>query len=125
MPVDLASIPLFVCAGSVIPLGGEVPRAEQRYDKTRTWNIYPPQSGPIEADFFEDDGISVLGAPRLHTIVTGGADRDHINIAWQHSGQFKPLFKEITLTLPGHENRQLSVNGTKTQHNAAHSLFIP
>ncbi len=125
VPVDLASIPLFVRAGSIIPLGGEVPRAEQRYDKTRTWNIYPPQSGPIEADFFEDDGISVLGAPRLHTIVTGGADRDHINIAWQHSGQFKPLFKEITLTLPGHENRQLSVNGTKTQHNAAHSLFIP
>ena len=125
VPVHLGSIPLFVRAGAVIPFGGAVPRAEQHYDKARIWSIYPPPSGPIEAHFYEDDGRSVVGAPSLQTAVTGSANRDQINIAWQHSGQFKPLFKKITLTLPEHENRRLFVNGVKAQNNAAHSLFIP
>ncbi len=54
----LETIPLFVRAGSVVPLGPEMDWVGQKTADPVTFEIYPDDHGEARASLFEDDGIS-------------------------------------------------------------------
>jgi alpha-glucosidase/alpha-D-xyloside xylohydrolase len=55
-PVDLATIPLYVRAGSIIPFGPVKQYASQKVDQPLSLSIYP--GGDASFMLYEDDGIS-------------------------------------------------------------------
>jgi len=55
-PVDLATLPLYVRAGAIVPLGPVKEYTEQQVDAPLELRIYPGQDGRF--DLYEDDGRS-------------------------------------------------------------------
>ncbi|HEV2351581.1 MAG TPA: TIM-barrel domain-containing protein [Terriglobia bacterium] len=55
-PVDLATLPLFVRAGAIIPTGPVKQYATEKVDEPATLTIYPGRDG--EFKLYEDDGLT-------------------------------------------------------------------
>ena len=55
-PVDLATMPLYVRAGAVLPMGPIKQAATRQSDEPFTMTVYPGADG--ELAFYEDDGLS-------------------------------------------------------------------
>jgi alpha-glucosidase/alpha-D-xyloside xylohydrolase len=55
-PVDLETLPLYVRAGAIIPLGPIKQYTSERVESPLTFQIYPGESGAFT--LYEDDGIS-------------------------------------------------------------------
>jgi len=55
-PVDLATIPLYVRAGSILPLGPVKQYADEKVDEPLSILVYPDQDASFL--YYEDDGIS-------------------------------------------------------------------
>jgi len=55
-PVDLATLPLYVRAGAVLPMGPAKQTATERTDGLLTLTVYPGADG--ELTLYEDDGVS-------------------------------------------------------------------
>ncbi|HEV2424706.1 MAG TPA: TIM-barrel domain-containing protein [Terriglobia bacterium] len=55
-PVDLATLPLFVRAGAVLPTGPVRQYAAENHDEPLRFTVYPGAEGAF--DLYEDDGVS-------------------------------------------------------------------
>lgn len=114
MPVTLETMPLFVRAGSVIPLGDPVDRADVAHDTARTLAVFPHKgAGEATSVEYEDDGISI-DAPKNDfrlSIYRLASRADEISLDWSAKGSFTPNYSEVTFVLPEGEKRALKVNG--------------
>jgi len=109
--VDLASMPLFVRAGAVLPLSKGADRADPKADTGRILALFPAQGAATGGGMlFEDDGQSV-DAPYslLKFSMTGTGET--IDLDWQQAGQGAPILETATVIVPKGESRSLTVKG--------------
>ena len=116
VPVDLASIPLFVRAGCVIPLEIGADRADVGAAKGLELAVFPvPGSGCSDSVMFEDDGESQNGPQCITNFaLTQTAGSVTLNIT--HSGQRAPHYPKARILLPQGETRPLIVAGNTVPH---------
>ena len=116
LDVDLASIPLFVRAGAVLPLSSGVDRSGSVAGQMRELVIYPrkgSQSQPSISSLYEDavDNIDALdGAHRLTQLTLTEQD-DALSLTLSHSGSFDPELAGCKVSVCGDDPRPLFVNG--------------
>ncbi|WP_116133974.1 TIM-barrel domain-containing protein [Tropicimonas sp. IMCC34043] len=109
--VDLASIPLFVRAGAVLPLSAGASRAAPEADTGRVLALFPaPGAGSGGGLLYEDDGVSEGGPSSLLDFTLTGTASD-LTLDWQQKGTGAPALAKATLILPAGEARPLSVRG--------------
>ena len=114
LPVDLGSMPLFVRAGTAIPLSEGAPRASARADTTRRIAVFPAQAGHVgHAALYEDDGVSVdaLAGRNWQLAIEIRSGEDAIDLVLTGKGPFRPFWDVLDFTLPAGETRPLRVNG--------------
>jgi alpha-glucosidase len=99
-PAPLETIPLFVRAGTVLPLGEIGPSVEQRPDKFLRLHVYPlTEDGEAVSWLYEDAGEG-FGAQRVSRFVMRRAG-DRLEVAWERDGDYHPPYEHIALTLNG------------------------
>ena len=54
----LETVPMFVRAGAIIPLGPEMNYVGEKTIKPMTFMIHPDENGQAETTLYEDDGVS-------------------------------------------------------------------
>lgn len=107
VPVDLASIPLFVRGGAVIPMSEGTKRAASNAEFARHLALFPSRgSAETTSQLYEDDGISVDG-PWCVTHLTLISNADSLRLIASREGSDAPTFSEATLSLPAGERRNL------------------
>ncbi|WP_029010215.1 TIM-barrel domain-containing protein [Azospirillum halopraeferens] len=117
LPVDLATIPLFVRAGAVLPLAEGLTRADSARDVQRTWALFPaPGQAVTESLEYADDGVSAAALAGDHRLTRFTLDGDGaaLRLVWTASGPYRPAHDGATVWLPAGEGRPLSVNGRPT-----------
>ena len=99
-PASLETIPLFVRAGTVLPLGEIGPSVEQRPDKFLRLHVYPlTEDGESVSWLYEDAGEG-FGAQRVSRFVMRRTG-DRLEITWERTGDYRPPYEHIALTLNG------------------------
>lgn len=112
--VDLGSMPLFVRAGSVIPMAEGLNRADPSRDVSRTFAVFPaPGARQSSSLQYQDDGTAVdaLAGNHCLTRMRLEGDGDTVTLDWSSAGHFRPAYESVTVILPGGEDRSLIVNG--------------
>ncbi|MEJ5310310.1 MAG: TIM-barrel domain-containing protein [Anaerolineae bacterium] len=109
---SLETLPLFVRAGTVLPMGEFGPSVEQRVQKFLRLNVYP-LAGPGEAvsELYEDAGEGFgyrQGEYRLNQFMLRQTD-DRLTIRWTREGNYTPPYEHIELTLNGLKRAPRSV----------------
>ncbi len=110
--VSLETLPLFVRAGSVLPMGEFGPSVEQRLQKFLRLSVYP-LAGPGEAvsELYEDAGEGFgyrQGDYRLNRFALRQTD-ERLTITWTREGDFTPPYEHVELTLNGLKRAPRSV----------------
>ncbi len=109
--VDLASMPLFVRAGTVLPLSAGASRADPAADSGRVLALFPaPEDGTGGGVLFEDDGVTVDAPYSLLNFSLSGHD-DTLDLTWQQTGSTGPVLDKATFTLPKGDRRSVTVRG--------------
>ena len=100
----LETIPLFVRAGTVLPMGEYGPSVEQRVQKFLQLGIYPlAEPGESANELYEDDG-ETLGYRHGESCLNHFALRqtkEKLTLTWTHEGRYEPPYEHIELTLHG------------------------
>jgi len=109
---SLETLPLFVRAGTVLPMGEYGPSVEQRVQKFLRLSVYP-LAGPGEAvsELYEDAGEGFTyreGDYRLNRFTLRQTD-DRLTVTWEREGDFTPPYEHIELTLNGLKRAPRSV----------------
>ena len=109
-PVKLDTIPLFVRAGAVIPLGHGATRATVNAETRRECMVFPlAGDGASESWLFEDDGESESSPYSLLSMNLVRQDAHHYLHVTQH-GNRAPTFATARLHIVG-EVTTVSVDG--------------
>ncbi len=114
IPVDLASMPLFVRAGAILPLAGALDRADPALDRERTFAAFPGSGGEATTGMaYGDDGDSVEALSGRHCLTRFSlvGDDQTVRLDWQVSGTWRPAYQSVRISLPAQETRRLVVNG--------------
>ncbi|OUS37801.1 alpha-glucosidase [Rhodobacterales bacterium 56_14_T64] len=116
VPVELASIPLFVRAGCVIPLEVGAERADVGAANGLELAVFPvPGSSSNESVMFEDDGESQNGTQGITKFaLTQTAETVTLDIT--HSGQRVSHYPKARILLPQGETRPLIAAGKTVSH---------
>lgn len=112
----LERIPLFVKAGSVIPMSGRMAYSKPEADTIREFAIYPlKQTGEVQTSIYDDDGLTYRyrNGEYLQLNITLRSTQETVYIDIHKQGYWKPAYRAIKLTLPANETRQLIVNGNE------------
>jgi len=116
VPVTLASIPLFVRAGAILPLSDEpfetAPAAST--EGRRIMALFPaPGKAEITSWFFEDDGgtNAALNGDYCLAALHLSSDSRTLQLRWDHIGRYRPPREEVEFVLPIGERRTLLVGG--------------
>lgn len=100
----LETLPLFVRAGSVLPLGEIGPSVEQRPDKFLRLNVYVPEvDGETVSWLYEDAGEGFgyrEGVQRVSRFVLRRAG-NRLTLDWEREGAYTPPYEHIALTFHG------------------------
>lgn len=110
----LERIPLFVKAGSVIPMSERMAYTKPEADTTREFAIYPLiQDGEVKVSIFDDDGLTYQyqQGEYLQLDITLRSTQDSVYMDIQKQGNWIPAYKAIKFTLPANETRKFVVNG--------------
>lgn len=112
IPVTLASIPLFVRAGAVLPLSVGANRATPRAEQARECVVYPaPGTFSCHSQCYDDDGETDRALAGQHCLtsfrVTGSDEALHMDITC--SGQAPPPHPTLRLLLATDDPRPLIV----------------
>jgi alpha-glucosidase len=107
-PFDVAApleiLPLFVRAGSVLPLGEIGPTVERRPDKFLRLDVYPlTGEGTSISWLYEDGGTGVAyreGERRISRLVQRRSGKG-LEVVWEKEGAFRPPYEHVALTLHG------------------------
>jgi len=125
----LERIPLFVRAGSLIPMGKVMRHVDAEPDDVRQVFVFPhPAAGRGEFTLIEDDGRT-LGYQRgeySEVRLKVAATSDHISLQAARRGNFHLPYNQIEYILPPNEARPVIVNGeTWTDaHGRLHALAL-
>ncbi len=110
----LERTPLFVKAGSVIPMSERMAYTKPEADTTREFAIYPlKQDGEVKVSIFDDDGLTYQyqQGEYLQLDITLRSTQDSVYMDIQKQGNWIPAYKVIKFTLPANETRKFLVNG--------------
>jgi alpha-glucosidase len=113
LPVGLGSMPLFVRAGTALPLSQGAARAKPDSDLTRRIALFPaPGAFTDSALLYEDDGVSAdaLTGNNWQLRIETRADAQVIDVTIAARGPFRPFWPALEFTLPDAETRALRVN---------------
>ncbi len=115
IPVTLASIPLFVRAGAVLPLSVGANRASPRAEQAREFVVYPaPGAFSCDSQCYDDDGETDRALAGLHCLtsfhVTGSNEALHMDITY--SGQSPPPHSTLRMLLATDDPRSLILGET-------------
>ena len=120
----LEKIPLFIKAGSIIPLSGKKLK-NTLHNNHRELLIMPfLDKGNIESTIFDDDGCSFdyLQDQYFELIITMKCMKNTIELNVSRKGGFVPEYNEIIFRLPIEEQRELIIN--KASRNRINILEI-
>ncbi|MCB9450427.1 MAG: DUF5110 domain-containing protein [Anaerolineaceae bacterium] len=116
--VTLETIPLFVRAGGIIPMGKPVRYVGDGVDDRREVYLFPhPEHGSSSFDLIEDDGITLDYQRGMVTVVRIQltAKPDSITLSVSSSPGHYPLpYGEITFILPAGETRPVRIAGQES-----------
>lgn len=114
LPVTLASMPLFVRGGAVLPLADDLNRAQAARDTSRTYALFPaPGTATGVSLEYGDDGFAVDALDGNHALVrlalTSTASEIRLDVS--RSGRHDPAWADASFVLPSGETRPLILNG--------------
>ncbi len=110
----LEKIPLFVKAGSIIPVSAREAYIDSQNDTYRELMVFPfIKDGETSNTIFDDDGESFKyrNNEYLQLVVKLHCTNTNIYIDIHKQGNWIPSYKELKITLPNNEKRQLIING--------------
>lgn len=113
VPTPLEKIPLFIKAGSILPLS-KTQLKNTLHDNQRELLIMPLlDKGHTTVTLFDDDGVSFdyLKDNYFSLNLNMQCTDNTIELTINKSGNFIPEYNEISLTLPFGEKRELIING--------------
>jgi alpha-glucosidase len=96
----LETVPLFVRAGAIIPMGPEMNYVGEKPADPLTFTIYPDREGKAQASLYEDDGVSPAyldGAYRRTNITY---ENGEISVS-APTGNYQPGARKLVFTLRG------------------------
>ena len=98
LKTTISSIPLFVRAGSIIPVGAEITAIADRDWSSLELRVYPGQDGSFT--LYEDDGETYAYEQGQYAeIPMNWNDRKHTLTIGRRSGQFEGMLQERTFTV--------------------------
>lgn len=114
LPVDLGTMPLFLRAGAILPLGRGASRAHPAAETARDLALFPvPGEGSATGMLYEDDGVSADAPYNLLAFSLDG-DADTLTLRWDQQGNAAPNLARARVILPASERRPLVVGGKVT-----------
>lgn len=110
----LERLPLLVRAGAALPHSARITHVKASADDVRELKVYPLQgTGVSNGSLFEDDGES-WGYKNGNALWLNWEIRctaDEIHVTFSRKGDYQPAWKEMKLSLPAGEKRQLLIDG--------------
>ena len=122
----LGKLPLFVRAGTVIPVSDRLANVDASADGSRALRIYPfAGSGTRTLTVFDDDGLSPLGEGpgTLLSTLALTCDENAIRLDVSHEGDYRPAYTKLRVEIPTGDPRPLFVDGKRTAHGETAPLF--
>lgn len=110
----LEKIPLFVKAGAIIPMSAREAYVDPQKDTYRELMVFPfIKVGEAINTIYDDDGESFRyqNNEYLQLMVKLRCSETNIYIDIHKQGNWIPAYKELRITLPNNETRQLVING--------------
>jgi alpha-glucosidase len=98
----LETVPMFVRAGAIIPLGPELKYVGEKPVDPITFNIYPDSNGSASTTLYEDDGVSPAykqGAFRLTTVNARRAGVGYVVTTSAPASQFQPGSRRLVFVI--------------------------
>ena len=114
VPVTRASIPVFVKAGSILPLGADRQSTAQQVDGEMTLRVYP--GGDAAFTLYEDEGINYhYEQGRYSTILMTWNDTKRTLTLSGRQGSFDGMLNERTfhVVLPDGTKKTVTYQGRK------------
>ncbi|WP_439235138.1 TIM-barrel domain-containing protein [Lonepinella koalarum] len=114
----LERIPLFVKAGSIIPMTERTAYTNSRLDNSRELVIFPfAKNGQAESTIFDDDGETFQYQQNkfLQLVLKLTCDKDKISLTIHKKGDWQPAYTDLKISLPVGEKRTLIINDNLCQ----------
>ncbi|WP_105639935.1 glycoside hydrolase family 31 protein [Cronobacter dublinensis] len=117
LDAPLERLPLLVRAGAGLPLSERVRHVDAQRDDTRELKLFPvPGNGQASGLVFEDDGES-WGYQDGNALWVNWQMRctaEAIHLTFTTTGDYRPAWASMSVTLPPGETRRLVINGEVT-----------
>ncbi|EKK4082244.1 glycoside hydrolase family 31 protein [Cronobacter dublinensis] len=117
LDAPLERLPLLVRAGAGLPLSERIRHVDAQRDDTRELKLFPvPGNGQASGLVFEDDGES-WGYQDGNALWVNWQMRctaEAIHLTFTATGDYRPAWASMSVTLPPGETRRLVINGEDT-----------
>ncbi|EKK7715681.1 glycoside hydrolase family 31 protein [Cronobacter dublinensis] len=117
LDAPLERLPLLVRAGAGLPLSERIRHVDAHRDDTRELKLFPvPGNGQASGLVFEDDGES-WGYQDGNALWVNWQMRctaEAIHLTFTTTGDYRPAWASMSVTLPPGETRRLVINGEVT-----------
>ncbi|EPE1851967.1 TIM-barrel domain-containing protein [Cronobacter dublinensis] len=117
LDAPLERLPLLVRAGAGLPLSERIRHVDAQRDNTRELKLFPvPGNGQASGLVFEDDGES-WGYQDGNALWVNWQMRctaEAIHLTFTTTGDYRPAWASMSVTLPPGETRRLVINGEIT-----------
>ncbi|EPB6466114.1 TIM-barrel domain-containing protein [Cronobacter dublinensis] len=117
LDAPLERLPLLVRAGAGLPLSERIRHVDAQRDDTRELKLFPvPGNGQASGLVFEDDGES-WGYQDGNALWVNWQMRctaEAIHLTFATTGDYRPAWTSMSVTLPPGETRRLVINGEVT-----------
>ncbi|ALB66199.1 Alpha-glucosidase [Cronobacter dublinensis 1210] len=117
LDAPLERLPLLVRAGAGLPLSERIRHVDAQRDDTRELKLFPvPGNGQASGLVFEDDGES-WGYQDGNALWVNWQMRctaEAIHLTFATTGDYRPAWASMSVTLPPGETRRLVINGDDT-----------
>ncbi|EOL8970519.1 TIM-barrel domain-containing protein [Cronobacter dublinensis] len=117
LDAPLERLPLLVRAGAGLPLSERIRHVDAQCDDTRELKLFPvPGNGQASGLVFEDDGES-WGYQDGNALWVNWQMRctaEAIQLTFATTGDYRPAWASMSVTLPPGETRRLVINGEVT-----------
>ncbi|EOW6516114.1 TIM-barrel domain-containing protein [Cronobacter dublinensis] len=117
LDAPLERLPLLVRAGAGLPLSERIRHVDAQRDDTRELKLFPvPGNGQASGLVFEDDGESwgYQGGNALWVNWQMRCTAEAIHLTFATTGDYRPAWTSMSVTLPPGETRRLVINGEVT-----------
>ena len=118
-PCPVSKLPLFIKAGSIIPLQKAVQSTSESPGDTLYLHVFAGNS-PFEFNYYEDDGVSYdyQNNSFYNRSISFNPENKEVIIG-NVTGNFKSRFKVLEVILHGYSNEQFSINGKQIKTNSS------